>query len=288
MFDSKRLFLLFCVSMMASIGAMDSDGSVRDKSSLIGQPDELKVIVILAIPFGTVDMEQAVIITNALVRSCKEFCRIINDGQVTKDLIKRMVARFGGYHETVAKKLATQGAQEYITSHKDVLKMWQNLFCRAATQEEAQTLLNRMGDSSFVDGDGKSVLYHMTCPFVDSSRLFYELYGNVKNKSEADARKKSFINVFKYVFNYGKQRRVEWKLEKLLEEQVVSRGWHELGILIAQLDPGAILRAMILIESGRPRTLFQGDGGASYEDETENSKCSLLEKWREQAAQSKQ
>src|SRR5580704_644706 len=137
MFDYKRLFLMFCVSMVASLGAMDSDGSAVDKNSLAEQSDEMKVDVIFAIPFVTGNVEHVALTINALARSCKEFCRIINDDKVTKDLVKMLILKFGGCHETIAQKLGTRGAKAYITSHTDVLTMWRHLFRSEPTVQKA-------------------------------------------------------------------------------------------------------------------------------------------------------
>src|SRR5258705_5293590 len=113
MFDYKRLFLMFFVSTVVSIGAMDSDGSAVDKNCLAEQPNEVKMNVIIAIPFVTGHVQQAALTIQALEISCKGFDQVINDDKVTKNLVKILKVKFGGYHETIAQILATKGAQEY-------------------------------------------------------------------------------------------------------------------------------------------------------------------------------
>jgi len=264
---------VFFLSTVASIGAMD-------KNSLAEQSDEMKVGVILAIPCVSGNLQQAALTIKALARCCKGFCEIINDDKITKNLVKMLVVKFGGYHENIAQTLGTKEGNKYITSHTDVLEKWRDLFKTEATMQEAQHLLDSMGDIGFVDRNGKSVLCHMVFPFADPT-----VYMNGKSESEINTYKKSFINVFTHVFNYGKQQGAVWDLKNFFK-YVASFCWDELGILIAQLDEAALVNATLLTISEQPHIIVMDDDEIVRDPAIDLSR--LVAKWIKQAKQDKQ
>jgi len=122
----KIILLAMILTISPILQAMDTKESYKPaipmtnpttgEGYLASMPVENKVQIMMAI--RTADsLEQAVQAIRALAASNKDFNTIINDAKTTKDIIHMLVAQFGGYHETVAKALATQGAQQYIKNN---------------------------------------------------------------------------------------------------------------------------------------------------------------------------
>lgn len=68
-----------------------------------------------------------------------------------------LVAKFGGYHENIAKILATQGAQEYVKNNQN----WFDVFrVRKPTLELAKEYI-QSADLQYVNTQGHSVAYYV-------------------------------------------------------------------------------------------------------------------------------
>jgi hypothetical protein len=102
-------------------------------------------------------LQEAAKAIRALAVSNKEFNAVVNDPVMTQDLVHMLVAKFGGYHATVAKALGTMGAKEYVKVNQKFLDaVWLG---NLSSIEDLKKAIMSGFDINFLPSDGDGLLY---------------------------------------------------------------------------------------------------------------------------------
>jgi|GEM_PF-1486821 len=162
-----------------------------------GMPSEMKARIFMAIETAAT-LPQAVQAIKALAVTSQEFNGLINDVKITKGLVNMLVAKFGGYHETIATLLNTPGAQVYVANNKKYTDQWQHM----GTVGQVQQLIQSGADPQFITNQGLCplaiVINNAQLDNAVKTSIVYYLIGEGASMTVIDDSGKSLILIALY------------------------------------------------------------------------------------------
>lgn len=146
----KKMSIFLAISLVLTAHAMkraQPDLEVAEQPFVLGNmPIEVKTHIMMMFAKSQT-LQEAIDGLKQLINVNKEFHAVINGTQNTKHLIAMLVAKFGGKHESIARSLATSGAQEYVKKNTELLQAWRTV----KSVDDALKLLERTKKDGSID-----------------------------------------------------------------------------------------------------------------------------------------
>jgi hypothetical protein len=190
----KKISVMFAFVTCVTLYAMDEEpykptvpmiNPETGEGYFSGMPNEMKAQIIMGIETAK-SLPEAVGAIRALTETNTTLHELINDVKVTRGLVNMLVAKFGGYHETVASMLKTPGAKEYIANNKKYIDQWQHM----ATLDAVKQLIQSGADLQFITSQG-------LCPLaivINNAQLENEVKTNIVNYLIAEGASMTVID----------------------------------------------------------------------------------------------
>ena len=151
-----------------------------------------------------------------------------------------LVIKFGGYCETIAQILATEGAKQYIRTQTQFLQKWATLFDPTNHNDltasdkigQVMALINNGADLGFSNAQGITPLYAVLTPFIEAEMPSHE---------QRVAYANTIVQVVQLLMQYGAKHRVLQPIHKrsLLSVAVKISAWtNSTNLVKALLDVG--------------------------------------------------
>jgi len=171
-------------------------------------------------------LQEAVYAVQMLEQSNDELHEFINELPITQDIVSGLAAKFGGYCETIAQLLGTEGAKQYVQIQAQFLQKWATIFDPANHNdltdsdkvEKVMALINNGADLGFSNAQGLTPLYAIMMPFIDAEMLSQE---------QQVAYAKIITQVVPLLMQYGAKHRIVHPVHKknLLSITVKISAW---------------------------------------------------------------